>query len=686
MTEFEGVVPALNEALSKRGYTELTPVQTAVIAEELKESDLLVSAQTGSGKTVAFGLNMAPTLLDGAEKFEHSSVPLALVVAPTRELAMQVKAELEWLYAKTSALVATCVGGMDMRNERRTLQRGAHIVVGTPGRLRDHIERGSLDTTGFKAVVLDEADEMLDLGFREDLEYILGAAPKDRRTLMFSATVPASIGKLAKRYQRDAVRVTTTSDKEQHSDIEYRALTIAPNDRENAIVNILRFYEPKNALVFCGTRMMVNHMTSRFTNRGISVVALSGELNQSQRTHALQAMRDGRAQVCIATDVAARGIDLPNLELVIHADLPKNKESLLHRSGRTGRAGRKGICALMVPHSARRRTERLLQFANVKANWAKPPSMDEILVKDRDRIHESAMLSDPLTEDEQFFAAELVARHGAEQTAAAFLRLYRSGRSAPEELLDTGPPEREKRESREKNIREDFKDSIWFRLSVGREQNAEARWLLPMLCRGGNLTKGDIGAIRIQAAETFVELKAESVDRFVEAIGSEGMVEETTSATRADGPPKGDAVDRHVVVRVTIKGQIANLVHPPRGANDMKNSKEMMNDFPSQVNRAVPNPMMINDQNPKIRGQNGRNSFLSGIANRAGIETTTKNSGPSVIASKNGTEKTLMRKTRSNVAGLQLTESPLRNQPTKFTRGAMLNPNRIKTISVTAPS
>jgi len=537
MTEFDGVVPALNEALNRRGYTELTPVQTAVIAEELKESDLLVSAQTGSGKTVAFGLNLAPTLLDGAEKFEYSPVPLALVVAPTRELAMQVKAELEWLYAKTSALVATCVGGMDMRNERRALQRGAHIVVGTPGRLRDHIERGSLDTTGFKAVVLDEADEMLDLGFREDLEYILGASPKDRRTLMFSATVPASIGKLAKRYQHDAVRVTTTSDKEQHGDIEYRALTIAPNDRENAIVNILRFYEPQNALVFCGTRMMVNHMTSRFTNRGISVVALSGELNQSQRTHALQAMRDGRAQVCIATDVAARGIDLPNLELVIHADLPKNKESLLHRSGRTGRAGRKGICALMVPHSARRRTERLLQFANVKAHWGKPPSMDEILAKDRDRIHESEMLSEPLTEDEQAFAAELVARHGAEQTAAAFLRLYRAGRSAPEELLDTGPPERE---NQERNVRDDFKDSVWFRLSVGREQNAEPRWLLPMLCRGGNLTKGDIGAIRIQATEAFVELRADCVDRFVEAIGAEGMVEETTLATRADGPPKGD--------------------------------------------------------------------------------------------------------------------------------------------------
>ncbi|NKB21053.1 MAG: DEAD/DEAH box helicase [Alphaproteobacteria bacterium] len=537
MTVFEGVVPALNEALSKRGYSELTPVQTAVIAEELKDSDLLVSAQTGSGKTVAFGLNMAPTLLDGAEKFDYSPVPLALVVAPTRELALQVKTELEWLYAKTGAQVVTCVGGMDMRTERRALQRGAHIVVGTPGRLRDHIERGSLDTTGFKVVVLDEADEMLDLGFREDLEYILGAAPGDRRTLMFSATVPPTIGKLAKRYQRDAVRVKTTSEKEQHGDIEYRALTIAPNDRENAIINILRYYEPKNALVFCGTRMMVNHMTSRFTNRGISVVALSGELNQSQRTHALQAMRDGRAQVCIATDVAARGIDLPNLELVIHADLPKNKESLLHRSGRTGRAGRKGICALMVPHNARRRTERLLQFANVKASWAKPPSIDEILEKDRNRIHESPMLSEALTEDEQTFAAELVDRHGAEQAAAAFLRLYRAGRSAPEELLDTGPPERE---TREKNVREDFKDSVWFRLSVGREQNAEPRWLLPMLCRGGNLTKSDIGAIRIQPEETFVELKADCVDRFVEAIGPAGMVEETTSATRADGPPKGE--------------------------------------------------------------------------------------------------------------------------------------------------
>ena len=531
MNNYEGVIPALHQALDERGYTDLTPVQMAVLAKELRDADLLVSAQTGSGKTLAFGLNIAPTLLRTSNKFEYAPAPLCLVVAPTRELAMQVKTELGWLYNKTGALVTTCVGGMDIRNERRALQRGAHIVVGTPGRLRDHIERGSLDTSAFRAVVLDEADEMLDLGFREDLEYILAAAPGDRRTLMFSATVPAPIVKLARRYQRDAVRVKTSSEREQHGDIEYRAYTIAPNDRENAIVNVLRFYEPKNALIFCGTRLAVNRMTSRFSNRGISVVALSGELSQSQRIQALQSMRDGRAQVCIATDVAARGIDLPNLELVVHADLPKNKESLLHRSGRTGRAGRKGTCALMVPHNAGRRMERLLQFANIKANWSKPPAIDEILKRDRERIQEDPMLIEPLNEDEQNFVNELISKHGSEQVAGAFLRLYRAKRFAPEELLDTGPTELEK------NIRDGFKNSVWFRLSVGREQNAEPRWLLPLLCRGGHLTKTDIGAIRIQSEETFVELNADCVDRFVEAIGPDGMVEEMTQATRLNAPP-----------------------------------------------------------------------------------------------------------------------------------------------------
>ncbi|MCW9035101.1 MAG: DEAD/DEAH box helicase [Rhodospirillales bacterium] len=531
MTEFEGVVPALGQALNKRGYEQLTPVQQAVLAPELVEADTLVSAQTGSGKTVAFGLAIAPTLLEGAERFPRSKTPVALVVAPTRELALQVKRELEWLYEMTGASIASCVGGMDMSTERRTLSRGANIVVGTPGRLRDHIERGSFNTSGLKAVVLDEADEMLDLGFRDDLEYILEAAPKTRRTLLFSATVPRTIASLAKRYQRDAVRIKTSEEQKQHLDIEYRALTVAPNERENAIINILRYYEAKTALVFCATRATVNHMTSRFANRGFSVVALSGELSQNERTHALQAMRDGRARVCIATDVAARGIDLPNLELVIHADIPKSREPLLHRSGRTGRAGRKGVSVLVVPHNRRKSTERLLGSANVQATWAKPPSVDDILYRDRQRVMESTTLTEPLSEYEQEFANELLKRHGPEQVAAAFVRQHFASLTAPEELLDNAPKDRQQRSH------DDFKDGVWLALSVGREQSAEARWLLPMLCRVGLITKRDIGRIQIHQDVTHVELTKGSVDKFLQTVGPSGNVEENITVTRLEGVP-----------------------------------------------------------------------------------------------------------------------------------------------------
>lgn len=532
MTDFQGVVPALGKALSARGYDKLTPVQEAVLVDEVAGKDLLVSAQTGSGKTVAFGLALAPTLLgEEADRFSYAATPLALAVAPTRELALQVKRELEWLYAETGASVASCVGGMDMRAERRALERGVHIVVGTPGRLRDHIERGSLNMSDLKAAVLDEADEMLDMGFRDDLEFILAAAPDTRRTLMFSATVPRAIASLATRYQNDAVRIATMAEREQHVDIEYRAMNVAPADRENAIINVLRYYNPTNALVFCATRAAVNRMMSRFTNRGFAVVALSGELSQNERSHALQSLRDGRAQVCIATDVAARGLDLPNLDLVIHAEIPKNRESLLHRSGRTGRAGRKGVCALIVPYNERRKTERLLERANITADWGLPPSVEEIQKRDRSRLMEDQRLLDPVSEDERGFVDEILERHSPEQVAAAFLRVHTANQSAPEELID--PNIREEKKPR----REDFKDGVWFSLSVGRDANAEPRWLLPMLCRVGQITSQEIGSIKIQQNETNFEIAPGCVDRFLQAIGPERMLEKDIAVTKLDKPP-----------------------------------------------------------------------------------------------------------------------------------------------------
>jgi ATP-dependent RNA helicase DeaD len=506
------IAAPLAAALSARGYDALTPVQEAVLAEGVAGRDALVSAQTGSGKTVAFGLAIAPEILNGSDQLLYADVPAALIIAPTRELAQQVARELEWLYGPAGAKLATCVGGMDYRTEKRALDRGAHIVVGTPGRLRDHIERGSLDLSGIQAVVLDEADEMLDLGFAEDLEFILAAAPDSRRTLMFSATVPAEIAKLAQTFQKDALRIMAQGEAKQHSDIEYRGVSVAVRDREHAIFNILRFYEARTAIVFCKTRANVNHLLARMGNRGFQVVALSGELSQTERMHALQALRDGRARVCIATDVAARGIDLPGLELVIHADLPQNSETLLHRSGRTGRAGKKGVSALIAAPSEFRKAQRLLQGAKVVAEWGPAPSADDVQAKDDLRILEHPALA-TAPGDEATMADTLLARFGAEQVAAAFVRMWREGRSAPEVLSDALPPA----EARAPRERGEFGPSTWFKLSVGHTGRAEARWLLPKICEAGGIARDSIGAIRVQQDETFVQIAQAVAGRFPDA-------------------------------------------------------------------------------------------------------------------------------------------------------------------------
>ncbi|MDO5757993.1 MAG: DEAD/DEAH box helicase [Rhodobacterales bacterium] len=520
---------ALADAIAARGYDTLTPVQEAVTNPDLVGADMLVSAQTGSGKTLGFGLAIAPTLLGEAETFEDAALPLALVIAPTRELALQVKRELTWLYAGAGAVLASCVGGMDMRDERRALSRGAHIVVATPGRLRDHIMRGSIDLGALRAVVLDEADEMLDLGFREDLEFILGEAPEERQTLLFSATVPVAIAKLAEGYQRDAVRVSTAAaEAGQHADIEYRAMNVSPRDGENAIINVLRYYESPNAIVFCNTRAMVARMTTRLSNRGFAVVALSGELTQTERTHALQAMRDGRARVCVATDVAARGIDLPNLDLVVHAELPGSHETLLHRSGRTGRAGRKGVSVLIVPPVARKKAERILSWAKLRADWSPAPSADEVSAKDEERMMNDEAWSEPLTEREAAPVAKLTAGFTAEQIAAAYLRLYHSRHSAPEDL---GDPEDKPAP------RAAFGPSVWFSVSGGRAAGAEPRRLLPMLCKAGGITRDDIGAIRIGDKESYVELRKTSAAGFRESIGANMRVEDGAEVTELSQPP-----------------------------------------------------------------------------------------------------------------------------------------------------
>jgi ATP-dependent RNA helicase DeaD len=545
----------LSRALTERGYSDLTSVQSAVLDPQAAARDLLVSAQTGSGKTVAYGLAMAATLLGEAPALEPAAEPLALVVAPTRELALQVHAELSWLYRYAGGQVVSCVGGMDPRAEQRALGRGCHIVVGTPGRLRDHLERGALRTGQLRAVVLDEADEMLDMGFRDDLEFILEATLPERRTLLFSATLPRDIITMAKRYQRDAWRIALSAGPQGHADIDHRVVRIAPNEIEHAVVNLLRYFEAPTAMVFCGTREAVRHLQAGLQERGFGVVALSGELSQNERNHALQALRDGRARVCVATDVAARGIDLPSLDLVIHAELPRTAETLQHRSGRTGRAGRKGVSVLLVPLSRKRKAEYLLQSAGLSVEWSGAPSADDIRTLDQQRLLQHPLLSEDVSEDERAMAQALLETRSAEDIAAALVRLYRSRLPAAEEVFDPGPglPARSPREPhaarepREPRGPRSDRPMAWFRLNIGRLKNADPRWLIPLICRQGKITKQEIGAIRILERETKFEIDAAAADRFLAAIRQierpEGRIEPLAEAPGGDAPPRSPSRD-----------------------------------------------------------------------------------------------------------------------------------------------
>jgi ATP-dependent RNA helicase DeaD len=510
--------PALQRALAAHGYAEPTPVQAAVLDTALRGKDLLVSSRTGSGKTVAFGLVMAETLLGEAPSFDRGGPPLGLVIAPTRELAVQVQRELAWLLGPAGAIVTACVGGLDPRREAKALAAGVHVVVGTPGRLVDHITRHVLDLSALGVLVLDEADEMLDMGFREELETILEAAPPERRTILFSATLPKPIVELAKAYTRQPVRVAATPPRTAHEDITYRAHVVAQREREHAIINVLRALEPSSALVFRARREAVTHTAASLSERGFETVAISGELTQTERLRALKSLRDGRARVLVATDVAARGLDLPGIELVLHADLPQDASALQHRSGRTGRAGKKGLAVLLASPQERYKLERMLREAGVTPEWAPVPTADQIRLQDEARLATEVSGAMAEAAEEELTAAHaLLAGRDPVAVALALLRRVRAALPAPEELPETARAGSETPRGPRPPRPGPPAEATWFSLSVGREKKADPKWILPLLCRRGGVTRDEIGKIVILASETRFEVAKGAAARFAEA-------------------------------------------------------------------------------------------------------------------------------------------------------------------------
>jgi ATP-dependent RNA helicase DeaD len=370
-----GLKPALLTALTGLGYEEPTPIQRQAIPLMLGGGDMLGQAATGTGKTAAFAL----PILNGIDR-NDAAIPLALIVVPTRELAVQVS-EAFFKYGRESRVqVLPVFGGQPISRQLQALKRGVHVVVGTPGRVIDHIKRGSLNLDAVQTVVLDEADEMLDMGFTEDIEAILRATPDSRQTVLFSATMPPRIEKLARKYQRDpqTVKIGKTKGEEANPLIRQTVYMVLRSHKASALGRILDVEAPESTIVFCRTRHEVDELTVTMNGRGYRAEALHGGMDQKQRDRVMARLRDGTAELLIATDVAARGLDVDTLTHVVNYDVPSAPESYVHRIGRVGRAGREGVAITIAEPKQRRLLGNIERLTKQKFEIAKVPSVADL--------------------------------------------------------------------------------------------------------------------------------------------------------------------------------------------------------------------------------------------------------------------------------------------------------------------
>lgn len=371
---FDAVPAPLRANLERKGFTSLTTIQQAVVNAQAAGRNLRLSSQTGSGKTVALGIAIYPALEDPA-----CDVVRALVIAPTRELAQQVEAELQSLYEGCrGARSVVLTGGSDIRAEQRRLKAKPTLVVGTPGRLLDHVRSGALNLSHVAEVVLDEADQMLDMGFKDELDALLAELPAERRSHLVSATFPDVVQRLADAFQDDPLQLQGSVPGQANADIEHVAHLVFERDRYAALVNILLANLGKRTLVFVQKRVDASQVAEMLSEDGFTAMPLSGELPQAQRNRTLAAFKAGTVEILVATDVAARGIHVDDVAIVVHGDVPRESEVYTHRSGRTGRAGQKGQSLLLVVPAARRRTEVMLNQAQVKFQWAPLPTPQKI--------------------------------------------------------------------------------------------------------------------------------------------------------------------------------------------------------------------------------------------------------------------------------------------------------------------
>ncbi len=374
----------IRKAIAEMGFTSPTPIQEIAIPEALNGLDLIGQAQTGSGKTLAFAVPILEKI------FIPDKSPQAIVLCPTRELCMQVASEIAKLGSKIKKLkVLSVYGGQPIGKQTRVLKKGVHVVVGTPGRVIDHIQRGNLDLIGIETVVLDEADEMLEMGFREDIETILANTPHQRQTLLFSATIPPEIKDIANKYQKNPKFIKISDNKKNIPKITQYSFKCDIRYKFVDMTKLLDAHDVKLALIFCNTKKSVDFVKKHLKKEDYSVDSIHGDMTQKARDKVMNKFKNGNISILVATDVAARGLDIDDVDVVINYDVPQNPDDYIHRIGRTARAGKKGLAFTLVAD------DEISRFNNIKRNNRSKiiskdiPSDEEIL-----KIKSEQILSD----------------------------------------------------------------------------------------------------------------------------------------------------------------------------------------------------------------------------------------------------------------------------------------------------
>ena len=437
-----GLRRELLRALADMGYEEPSPVQAQAIPLLLEGRDLIAQALTGTGKTAAFGI----PIVQRAEP--RRAVPRALVLAPTRELAIQVAGELTRLGRYGELCVLPIYGGQPYERQLRALRQGVQVVVATPGRLLDHLRRGTLVLDAIDFLVLDEADEMLKLGFLEDVEAILRAVPAERQTALFSATIPPPIARLAARYLRDPVRLSLSEPRALTVPaIEQYYFQVPHGHKVEALVRLLDVKAPTLALVFCNTKRMVDELAEELRARGYRAEALHGDLNQAQREKVLRAVREGKVEVLVATDVAARGLDIEQISHVANFDLPQDPEVYVHRIGRTGRAGRAGEALTLLAPWERPQLRAIAEATGAAIQRAEVPTVAEMEAREREVLGERLLgtLSGGTWGGYRELVEELAEEHDPIDLAAAAIALALGPRRELVEIPRVAEPPREPR-------------------------------------------------------------------------------------------------------------------------------------------------------------------------------------------------------------------------------------------------